>query len=425
MLNTQKETLLLMGCSFGTQDALNYAKSQGIYTIVTDHLPPEQQPLKLQADAYWMCDVKDLDTLEQNCRRAGVTGIFGGTSEFCLDYTKALCKRLGLSFYASEEGWAASRDKELFKQHCSACGLDVPRQYEISADGPLPADLRWPVIVKPVDACAQLGITVCHHPAELREGYSRAMAHSVSGRVIVEDYIQGDELCSMYLLQDGKPILLELLDCVHTPVEQTDRFAYISFQSRFTAEYQQQIADRVKTLFARLGCKEGPAYLQMIRRNGVYYFLELGYRLNSVPSWPVEYALHGIDVVKHTVDLALGCHHTVRPVAPSHRLGAVYFVWAKPGIIQKIEGPEAFQGNDSVRFLYQTYDVGNQIPQEMSMGRILFRIALFAVSPQEMRAHLMAIRCKLHVYDTAGLDMLYHLADLDTVCPDKGEGGLL
>ena len=45
MLNTQKETLLLMGCSFGTQDALNYAKSQGIYTIVTDHLPPEQQPL--------------------------------------------------------------------------------------------------------------------------------------------------------------------------------------------------------------------------------------------------------------------------------------------------------------------------------------------------------------------------------------------
>lgn len=411
-----------MGCSFGTKDALAYAKSQGIYTIVTDHLTPDQQPLKKQADEDWMIDVKDLDTLEQQCRQAGVTGIFGGTSEFCLDQTKALCGRLGLPFYASDAGWAASRDKELFKQACTACGLKVPRQYKIRADGSLPADLAWPVMVKPVDACAQLGLSICHNAEELKQGYAAALEHSASGRVIVEDYIQGDELCSMYWIQDGKPVLLELMECVHTPVEQTSRFAYIGFQSRFVQEYNRQEAGKVETMFKKWGCQQGPAYLQMIRRGGTYYFLELGYRLNSVPSWPIEAAMKGVDVIKGTVDLALGRHTLVQLQTREPLWGAVYFLWSRPGTIARVEGADKVEDLGLARILYQTYGPGETVPREMSMGRILFRLGMFASSPREMQACLEGIRKYLHVYDTKGREMLFYLEDPDTMHAGGMEG---
>ena len=80
--------LLFLGCSVGTEEALEYAKETGIYTILTDYNPPEISTLKKVADEYWMTDVADVDELEEKCRQENVTGIFAATSEFCLDMAK-------------------------------------------------------------------------------------------------------------------------------------------------------------------------------------------------------------------------------------------------------------------------------------------------------------------------------------------------
>ena len=410
----RNDKLLLMGCSFGTQDALNYAKSQGIYTIVTDHLPPEQQPLKLQADAYWMCDVKDLDTLEQNCRRAGVTGIFGGTSEFCLDYTKALCKRLGLSFYASEEGWAASRDKELFKQHCSACGLDVPRQYEISADGPLPADLRWPVIVKPVDACASMGISVCRNADELRKGYTFAQSHSASGRVIVEDFMEGDEVHALYLLQEGHAELVSFLDISYIEIEGRNVPAYGDFQSKYQAEYEKEAGHKVLRLLKAMDCVNGAVFFQMIRQNGRYYFIEMGYRLNAGASWRVEEKLKGTNSLQSMVDLAVG-RHPLRSCEPDQVLypcGGMYFLWSRPGRVASIRGLDEVRAMDGLEIVLQNFKAGDQIPQEISMRQVVFKIAVFGQTEEVIRCKIERINATLHMYDTAGHEMLHYVTAL-------------
>ena len=34
------EKLLMLGTSLASEEIVNYAKSQGVYTIVTDYLPP-------------------------------------------------------------------------------------------------------------------------------------------------------------------------------------------------------------------------------------------------------------------------------------------------------------------------------------------------------------------------------------------------
>ena len=55
--------LLMLGTSYGTGLMLDYAKSQGVHTIVTDYLEPEHSPGKLIADEYWMINTGDLDAL--------------------------------------------------------------------------------------------------------------------------------------------------------------------------------------------------------------------------------------------------------------------------------------------------------------------------------------------------------------------------
>ena len=100
-----------MGVSSDTIDVLQYAKKLDVYTIITDYRPVEICKEKEMADEYWMIDLKDLDALEEKSRAEEVEAVYAGNNEFCLDQTRKLCARLGLPFYASEEGWLCSRDK--------------------------------------------------------------------------------------------------------------------------------------------------------------------------------------------------------------------------------------------------------------------------------------------------------------------------
>ncbi len=78
------EKLLMLGTSLASEEMIEYAKSQGVYTIVTDPRPPEESTAKLIANEYWMINTIDFDTLENKCREEGVTAVICGVSETCL-----------------------------------------------------------------------------------------------------------------------------------------------------------------------------------------------------------------------------------------------------------------------------------------------------------------------------------------------------
>lgn len=246
------EKLLFMGCSFGTREALQYAKSIGIHTIVTDYNPPEISILKSAADEYWMIDVANVDGLEEKCRKEKVTGIFAATSEFCLDKTKELCQRLELPFYAFDEGWVCARDKMRFKQHCMECGVDTPRTWLVGNEltKEVLDKIEYPVIVKPIDACAQRGISVCENEQELTEGFETALNKSESKEVMIEDYVVGTEVAPFYFFVKGEVILSELDDLVYLPINGRNNFVFVKNYSEFTKEYMDEIEPKMKNCFS-------------------------------------------------------------------------------------------------------------------------------------------------------------------------------
>ena len=124
--------LLMLGTSYGSILMLEYAKKQGIYTIVTDYLEPEHSPGKLVSDEYWMINTGDLDALEAKCRAEGVSAVVCGISEFNLEMCMALCKRLGLPCYCTPEAWHYSRDKVDYKALATSLGAPLATDYFLS-----------------------------------------------------------------------------------------------------------------------------------------------------------------------------------------------------------------------------------------------------------------------------------------------------
>lgn len=59
--------LLILGTSTGSVQIVNYAKSIGIYTIVTDFFSIEQSEAKRYADECWNISTADVNQLEKKC----------------------------------------------------------------------------------------------------------------------------------------------------------------------------------------------------------------------------------------------------------------------------------------------------------------------------------------------------------------------
>ena len=72
-MRDKEEKLLFMGASIGTEEAVSYAREQGVYTILTAQNAPENGEEKFGADEYWNIDLADLVSLEKKCRKEKVT----------------------------------------------------------------------------------------------------------------------------------------------------------------------------------------------------------------------------------------------------------------------------------------------------------------------------------------------------------------
>ena len=56
-----KKLLIMGGRPAATPDIVRAAKRMGVYTIVTDNVPPERSPAKLMADEYWDISTAEVD----------------------------------------------------------------------------------------------------------------------------------------------------------------------------------------------------------------------------------------------------------------------------------------------------------------------------------------------------------------------------
>lgn len=417
-----EKKLLFVGCSIGTGEALKYAREKGIYTIITDYNSPEIAPLKKVSDEYWMIDAADIDKLERKCREEKITGVFAATSEFCLDVVKELCNRLNMPFFASEKGWKCARNKQLFKKYCMDCNVETPRIWYVGNEltQELLDSIDYPVIVKPIDSCAQQGINICENERELCNGFKTALEKSALEKAMVEEYIVGEEIASFYYFFNGEAILSELDDLVYMQINGRNDFVFVKNYSKYMKEYMEKIEPGIQRLFQQMDCRNGTAYLQGIRKDGKIYFIELGYRLDGIGAWKRNEMSDCYSSIELLVDIAAGDIPQDIPEDSSQKLypdrpAGTYLLWARPGKIARIEGVDIVKQMKDVNIILDRFQIGDEVPQMVSMHQIAFCICMVAEKKQKLKEYVRRINDALHIYDEKGNDLLYYLTDYDAL----------
>ncbi len=408
--------LLMLGTNVGSVEIVKYAQSEGAYVIVTDYLPTEKSAAKQIADETAMISTTDIKALCEFAREKHVDGVFCGVSERNLLSVHAVAKELGLRCYFTMEQWDHLANKEAFKSTCEQYQIPVPQKFELS---PVPTEdelgkIEYPVIVKPVDQGAAIGIHICHNREELLAGHRDAIQKSHCGQDLVEDYIKGTEFSAYYTFINGECRTSIIFD-KHLASGSEPQFIPLpecyAFPSAIQDEYLEKYDEKVRSMFLGLGIKNGVACIQGVTDGRAIGVFEAGLRMGGTALYRFIDHINGANFMKMMTNYALtgemGGDIDREDVTLKGKHGCILSLLNRGGKIKEIQGYEEASKLKDVIYPELRYKVGDTVPANGTLKQSHIRFFIVSDSAKELADTINEIKRLIHVKDKDGNEMIY------------------
>jgi len=304
----QKRILFLGGSKFQIPP-IKYAKEQGHYVITCDYLP--DNPGHKYADEYHNVSTTDREEVLALAEKLKVDGIVAYASDPAAPTQAYVANLMGLPSNPYESVEILSR-KDYFRSFLDENGFLVPKSASfenIAKAFDWFDELKKPVIVKPVDSSGSKGVSKVYTEEELLHAFTYALEFSRAKRVVIEEFFERDgyQVAGDGFIVDGKLVFRcwanEHFDKLCNPFVPIGE-SFPSIMSDYTLEQAQNETQRLLDL---LHMKQGAINFDFhYNAQGDFSFLELGPRNggNLIPE-VIKYAT-GVDLIKYTVDSALG-----------------------------------------------------------------------------------------------------------------------
>lgn len=404
----EKQKVLILGANPETVSLIQKAKDMGLYTIVTDNNPGAYA--KKFADQSENINAVDVDALVELAQREKVSGILVGVAERLLSAYCEVCGRLDMPCYSTPDKFDLLSRKDWFKKTCRKYGVPTILEYKREEV----QEKDYPVIVKPVDSCSSKGITVCHTAEELDRGIEYALQFSDSKRYLIEKYMQGDEVISYYVMQEGTPIFAGMCDR-YTYREKKDRVqlptAYI-FPSRYTKFYMEKTDLSIKNMIQGIGLENGSIFFQcFVDDEKTVRTYEPGYRLNGAQEHLLLSQMTGIDAKELYINLALTGKEADQNLQVlsnpfPKKIACKLSPLVRLGEIGRIEGLEEIRELSDVVSVNPSYEEGDVVEGEGTLKQIVCRFFIVSDTKKQLIDTIQEIQARFKVLDICGNDML-------------------
>lgn len=460
-----KKRVFMLGAGFMQGVAIRAARALGCTVVAADGNP--SAVCAAEADEFVCIDLKDTARLIDYARylqqNGGLDAVFTAATDFSAAVA-AIAAACGLRGHTLEAALNAT-DKVRMRECFRKAGVPSPAFIELTAaDLAAPADRleargnvrysdlgaatadtlerrlgelagRFPLVVKPVDNMGARGCSLVKNLSELRKAAAIALRYSRSGRVIVEEYIEGSEFSIEGLVFGGQLYITALADRhIFFPPY------FIEMGHTIPSECSQALANEVISVFERgvhaLGLTDGAVKGDILVRNGKAFVGEIAARLSGgyMSGWTVPYSC-GLDITAAALTLALGGSprlHTcgkdsfVIPLKQNCPFVSAERAWISiPGQVASVSSLEAARAAPFVKDVFPRAGAGDTVvfPQNNveKCGNVLSAAPSRreAVQASEAACRKIVLRLKPHVAETdAFLAELHFPAEQQTFPPN-------
>ncbi len=275
----QKKIMLLGGIRY-LLPVIKAAHEQGYYVITADYIP--DNIAHKYSDEYVNVSIIDKEAVLKVALEKDIDGIMSFGVDPGVVSASYVQNQMGLPSFGPFESVDILQNKDKFRTFLQKHGFNVPlaKGFESVEDAMSESYwYPWPVIVKPTDAAGSKGVTRVDRLEDLRPALEYAMRHSISGHVIVEEFIEKDGCSSDTdsMSVDGRLVFTSF--CAQRfDADATNPYtpAAYSWPSTFTKEQEEYLTSEIQRLITLLGLKTVVYNIETrIGTNGKPYIMEL------------------------------------------------------------------------------------------------------------------------------------------------------
>jgi hypothetical protein len=164
--------------------------------------------------------------------------------------------------------------------------------------------------------------------------------------------------------------------------------------------------------------------IQAMYKDGRYYLLEMGYRLDGSGSWRSYKQQTGYSPLELHVDIQLGrgdqhWRPTVAVKNPPYILSA-YHLYCKPGKISRIQGLDQLKNMEGVNIAFQRFHEGDEVTGTGNMFQTAFFLMLLSKDEGAAVELVQEINRTIRFFDEDGRDMLAYFDDFAPLLNPEG-----
>ena len=271
---------MLLGGLRYLKPVIDAAHKQGYYVITADYLP--NNIAHKWSDEYCNVSIIDKEAVLKEAQRLQIDGIMSFACDPGVVAASYVQNKMGLPSFGPFESVEILQNKDKFRAFLAKNGFNVPQAKGFDSVEAAMEEIYWypwPVIVKPTDAAGSKGVTRVDRAEDLKPALEYAMEHSISGHIIVEEFIdkQGCSSDTDSFSEDGKLKFVSF--CAQRfDAEATNPYtpAAYSWPSTFTKEQEEYLTSEIQRLITLLNLKTCVYNIEVrVAPNGKPYIMEL------------------------------------------------------------------------------------------------------------------------------------------------------
>jgi len=416
MTNFINKKLMILGGNPETKVLVDIANNMGIYTIVVD--PNPNAPAKTIAKESYEYDGFDVEQIILLAKSRKVDGVLVGVADILVAPYQVICDKLQLPCYATKEIIKAFCSKDGFKMACEKYHLqDIPGYYinDVSKLDTLP-NIEFPLMVKPVDNGAGVGMRICYEIVELKESINNALKFSKKGGVLVEQFMNCDDMFAYYTFKDGKAYLSAIADRITT--KKQGNLSPVCLGAIYPSKYSNYFIKNINPLmisfFEKLGIQNGVLNIQFFVKDNQYYAYDPGFRLQGEAPHIHIAEINKFDHRKMLINFALTGSLGVDDFNGKNdclfKNGYATTIWVllKSGIIGNVKGLDIIKANKNVSFVMERFKENDIIETNMigTERQVFARIYLQCNTFEELKEKIVEFQKILEIKDNHGENMI-------------------
>lgn len=294
-----------------------------------------------------------------------------------------------------------ARNKFAFRQFCAESQIAFPKFKNIVKRTDLKtivSEFQFPLVVKPAFGSSSSYVIKADDEQDLYRVYD-FVSKNISSRVesslsdgkqiLVEEYIEGDEVDIDMLIQNGKVKYSSITDNYDTLepffVETAD-----GIPSTLPVRAQQQLLKFAEEVLEKMGVYNGCIHFEAKYTKKGPIPIEVNLRMGGDSVYSYNKTAWHVDLVDGAVAIACGEYipKIDLPEEPFTYMAGKYFLPQKSGVISQLDYPKKFSKKDQIQDFYFFKRIGDSVLTPPSDYEFLGWMTARGVNPNDARENL-------------------------------------